>query len=130
MDNSEIPLPQRMGNLESMLHSVVSTLDALKPFLSSLPVVGTAVTVADSVGHAVGGLVDIAQGQTGADAAALAAGTLSISTGDPVLDGRLAQIEMYIAAAAPLLKVIAHHFGFDAPAAFVVAAPMENPEVG
>lgn len=128
MDNAqnEIPLPQRMGNLESMLHSVVNTLDALKPLFGSLPVVGTALTTADAVGHVVERVVDLAQG----DAAGLAASNISASTGDTALDARLMQIETFILAAAPLLKVIAHHFGYDAPAAYVVAAPMENPEIG
>lgn len=129
MDNTEIPLPQRMGNLEALLHTVVSTLDTIKPFLSGLPVVGTAVTAADAVGHVVEAVVDIAQGEQTTDAASLAAGSIAISTGDTALDARLMQIEVFISAAAPLLKLIAHQFGLDAPAAFVapaaaVAAPV------
>lgn len=132
MDNTQndIPLPQRMGNLEAMLHSVVNTLDVLKPFLAGIPVVGTAVVAADAVGHVVEAVVDIAQGENTTDAAALAAGNISVSTGDTSLDARLMQIETFIAAAAPLLKAIAHHFGFDAPAPFVAPAPMAlSPEV-
>lgn len=125
MDNqNEIPLPTRMSKLESMLESVVGTLDTFKTLLSGVPVVGNVIAQADNVGHAVIGVVDLIEAKTTPDAASLAAGSIAISTGNPTIDARLLEIETFIASAAPLLAVIARHFGLDAPAASTPAAPM------
>lgn len=125
MDNqNDIPLPQRMGNLESALHSIVGTLDTMKTFLSGVPGVGTIIVDADAAGHVIEAVVDMVQGKATPDTAALAAGQIAVSTGNNALDSRLMEIETFIAAASPLLSVIAHHFGLDAPAPMTVAAPM------
>jgi hypothetical protein len=123
-ENKDIPLPSRMNALESAMQSIMGTLDTMKTFLSGVPVLGTVIVDADAAAHIVNAVVNIAEGKETTDTAALAAGAIAISTGNPGLDSRLMEIESFISAAGPLLAIVAHHFGLDAPAPVTVAAPM------
>jgi len=118
------PVTDRLQKVENMLEGVVSSLDMFASILGKVPVVGNVITTVDAVGHVALGAIDAMQGDTSADAASLAAGSIAISTGNISVDSRLMEIETFIAAAAPLLAVIARHFGLTAPAAATPPAPM------
>lgn len=122
-ETGTVPVPHRLDKIESALELVTGTLDRFGALISGLiPAAAPVVAGVDAVGHVAEGVINTIEGTTSADAAALAAGQISVSTGNPALDARLIQIESILSAAVPLLRFVAKEFGesFDVP----TAAPM------
>ena len=125
-ENNDIPVPSRLSKIESVLEKVVGFMDTAAPFLAAIPGAGQVVTVADGVGHVDEEVLHVVDGEHNApevDAAALAAGNISKSTGNPVLDARIASIEALLFAAIPVVKMIAKQFGHDTPELTVPEVP-------
>lgn len=123
MDNTALPVPARLAQVESVLQTITGTLDRFGSVLASLiPATAPVVAGVDAVGHVAEEVLDAFERGATVDAAALAAGSITKSTGNPTLDARLAEIETLLVAAIPVIKYLANEFGltFDAP----TAAPM------
>lgn len=123
----DIPVPTRLSNVENVLEKILSMLGAASPVASLIPGAGPIIAAVEGVGTAVDEVLhefDPANNATGVDAAALAAGQITKSTGDPALDMRLAEIEMLLHAAIPVVKTIAKHFGIDLSALEIAPQPM------
>ena len=124
-ETSAIPVPHRLDAIETVLQTITGTLDKLGGVVSALiPAAAPVVATVDAVGHVAEEIIDRVQGDvpTLPNAAALAAGQISKSTGNASLDARLSQIELLLDAAVPVLRYLAPQFGMEfAPA---TAAPM------
>lgn len=121
--STAVPLPARLDKIEGVLQVVTGTLDKLGGVISALiPTAAPIVAGVDAVGHIAEGAIDAFEGKTTTDAAALAAGSIAKSTGNPTTDARLSEIEVLLTAAVPVLQYLAQQFGLEfAPA---TAAPM------
>ena len=119
-------ITQRIESLESSVTNALSKFNQFAPLLTNIlgviPGASTAVAdigIAEKVAGITGQVLNIAEGNT--DAATQAAASISASTGNPDLDGRLAAIETFIENAAPCLAAIAKEFGLTAPVSTVVS---------
>jgi hypothetical protein len=108
----EQTVPQRLSRVEEMFEKIVGMLHAVQPVTNFIPGVGTLVNEAAAVGDVV---------ERAFDPAMAAAAHISISTGNASLDARLESIETMLEMASPLLKYLAHNFGFDANTVHFVA---------
>lgn len=126
MENAEneVPVPTRLSRLESMLESILGALNTAAPIASLIPGAAPVIAGVEAVGTVAVELMRDVDGSGTVDAAALAAGNISKSTGDASLDARLAEIESLVHAALPILKTIAKHFGVDLSALEIEAKPM------
>lgn len=127
MKNAEnvVPEPTALARIESLLEKVVGALGMAQPVISMIPgaapvaaVITGVATVADEVLRQVDG--DPTNDTV--DAAALAAGKIAQSTGNPLLDQRLAMIESLVVAAVPIIKEIAKHLSVDTSSLVIDAA--------
>jgi hypothetical protein len=121
---NSIPVPERLSKIESILEKVTGFLDTAAPFLAAIPGAGPVVSVVDGVGHVAEEVFKVAEGNAPeVDSAALAAGQISKSTGNPTLDARIASIEALLFAAIPVVKMVAKQFGHDTPELAVPEVP-------
>jgi hypothetical protein len=124
-ESVDLPIPQRISALEKTIESFLGKfthiLDMAAPVAAFVPGVGAVVTEVDAAAHFAEKLLDVVDGGT-VDAAALAAGQISTSTGDSVLDSRLAKIESMLAMVWPVVAAIGKEFGFELPSEHAPAA--------
>lgn len=113
--DTTIPVPDRLGKIESVLEKVLGFMDAAAPVLGMVPGAAPVIAGVEAVGHVADELMHAADGSGAVDSAALAAGQISRSTGDSALDARLAAIEALLYAAIPVVKLVAKQFGHDTP---------------
>ncbi len=125
-EDTGVPIPQRINAIENaierLLEKITGVLDVIKPISGLIPGAGVIVNEVDAAGHFGEELIHIAEGGA-VDPAAMAAGKISNSTGNDLLDMRLERIESTFALVMPVIAAIAKEFGYDLPTA-PAPAPM------
>ncbi len=115
MDKQEFS--DRLQGLENVVGKIMDIVQAAAPVASLVPGGASVVAAVENVGNTIDAVIDAVQGESGVNPAESAAEFIAASTGNPALDARLAQIEFFIHAIAPIIKYVAHQHGMEAPEA-------------
>jgi len=107
-------LATKVEGIEAGLEKLFHLFDELKPVAAFIPGAAPVLGIATGVEDVVEKLIDVSGGAQQADAAALSAGEVANSTGNPALDARLASIETFIEELQPFLASIAKEIGLSA----------------
>lgn len=131
MMNNEISVPNRLMALERGIEKILAMLELGSPVLDLIPGVAPVIAGVEAVGHIADDVLRQIDNDplNNVDTAALAANQISKSTGNEVVDMRLAAVEAMLNAALPVLKMVVKHFGVDTSILDIAPTPMKSEAV-